>query len=443
MARHSSRGRQAKSDINPLLVAIFILITAIIGVIAFFIGEVVYNACSGAMWQPLAIGLYFLVFLVVYFVLFFLVNAFSGTVDVGSRGYSRLANASTRNRTKQRRKNQSGLSRGYSTSRARTRGNSGAADYVKPVLIALGLAVAFFALSILFDYLYELGETRVMKPTSYIFLIDDSGSMLETDPEFLRVEAIHDIMSDADPDMPYAVYSFTSDVTMLKDMSTYDEGDEFVFYSDGSTDIIKAVSGVLDDIENGKIDGGDSPRILLLSDGNSFAFGKGNVIRRCNRNGVTICTVSFPNYNDLLKDLANRTGGVYVDSDNTDDLNEMMEGAITANISARDILSYRLPVVNDGLYAFLRILFLIILGTAWSFFKYVISSFSSSEIPPIVVLVVSGVLCILGAILLEVCSQYSTDITPRFIFVLLWALSVGQIVIQQRARRRGRGASLI
>ncbi len=442
MARRTGRGRQPRSDINPLLVALFILITAVIGVISYFIGEAVYNACSDAMWQPLAVGLYFLTFLVVYFVLFFVINAISGTVGGGSRGRTTHSNSRTRSNTSQRRKNQTGPARGYATRSRRRGGSSGASDFVKPALIALGLAVAFFGLSILFDYLYELGETKELKPTSYIFLIDDSGSMLDTDPQFLRVEAIHDIMEDADPDMPYAVYSFTSDLTMVKDMSTYDKDDEFTFYSDGNTDIIKAVSGVLDDLESGKIDGGESPRILLLSDGNSYPFGKGDVIRRCKKNGVTICTVSFPQYNDLLEDLADKTGGVYVDSDDTDELNEMMEGAITANVSARDILSYRLPVENDGLYVFLRILFLIILGAAWSVFKFVISSTSSSEIPPIAVLIVSGVLCIAGAVLLEVCSQYATDIPPRFIFVILWALSLGQLMIQQAARRRGRGSSI-
>ena len=442
MTRNSRAGRVSRGDSNPFLVILYVLITIVLGILCYFITEWFYNSATGSMWRPLSIGLYFLIFGIFYFIAFFFVSMFSGTVNAGGRRGGSSASAKTASRTNARRRTQTGHEYRRSTRRGGRgdRGGSFSSDLLGPILIVAGVAVAYFGVSLLFEFLYELGKQKFVEPTSYIFVIDDSGSMQGTDPNYKRVQAIHDIMADSDPDMEYAVYSFTDNLTLLKNMSTWNESDYFAFNSYGGTDIIGALSGVMDDLESGRIHGGDHPRILLLSDGNSYSFGKKDVVKRCRDRGVSISTVSFPRSNSLLKFLANKTGGIYIDSNNTDKLNEKMEEAVTTSAS-RDLLSFRYVEKSDGLYAFLRILFLIILGVIWSGFKYVISSNNESGIPSIVILIVSSILCLIAAVLMEIGSQSSSGLSPRFVFVMLWSISLGQLMIQAARRRRGRGGA--
>ena len=159
---------------------------------------------------------------------------------------------------------------------------------------------------------------------------------------------------------------------------------------------------------------------------------------RCRKNGASISTVSFPDSNSLLRYLAEKTGGIYIDSNDTIKLGKIMEEAVTFS-SSRDLLSYRFMSQSNGLYAFLRILFLVILGIIWSGFKYVISSSTESDIPSLVVFIVSAVLCVIAAVFMEVSSQAYSSITPRFLFVLLWAISFGQLMIQTARKRRSHG----
>ena len=438
MNRVSRSGRASKgSDIHPGLVVLFVLITIVLGILCFFVTELFYNAAVGNMWRPLAIGLYFLIFGIIYFVAYFLINIFTGTLNSGGRRGRSSASAKTASRTNARRKTQTNRVTRSSGSRRSGRGGS-SSELLTPILIAAGVAVAFFGITLLFEFLYELGKQKSVEPSSYIFVIDDSGSMWGTDPQNRRVTAIGDIMADADPDMEYAVYSFTSVLTMLKDMSPWSPSDSYAFSSWGNTDIIGALSGVLDDLESGRIDGGDHPRILLLSDGQSSSFGKSDIVQRCRKNGASISTVSFPDSNSLLRYLAEKTGGIYIDSNDTIKLDKIMEEAVTFS-SSRDLLSYRFMSQSNGLYAFLRILFLVILGIIWSGFKYVISSSTESDIPSLVVFIVSAVLCVIAAVFMEVSSQAYSSITPRFLFVLLWAISFGQLMIQTARKRRSHG----
>ncbi|MBR3141796.1 MAG: VWA domain-containing protein [Clostridiales bacterium] len=438
MNRTSRSGRAPKGDVNPGLVILYIFITVVIGIICFIVTELFYNAATGNMWRPLSIGLYFLIFGILYYIAYFLINSFSGTLNSGGRRGGSSASAKTANRTSSRRKTQTNrVTRSTGTRRGGREGSS-SSEILTPILIVAGVAVGFFAVSMLFEFLYELGKQKSVEPSSYIFVIDDSGSMASTDPQDKRVKAISDIMADADPDMEYAVYSFTSVLTMLKDMSPWSPSDSYAFSSWGNTDIIGALSGVLDDLESGRIDGGDHPRILLLSDGQSSSFGKSNIVERCRKNGASISTVSFPDSNSLLRYLAEKTGGIYIDSNDTIKLGKIMEEAVTFS-SSRDLLSYRFMSQSNGLYAFLRILFLVILGIIWSGFKYVISSSTESDIPSLVVFIVSAVLCVIAAVFMEVSSQAYSSITPRFLFVLLWAISFGQLMIQTARKRRSHG----
>ena len=86
------------------------------------------------------------------------------------------------------------------------------------------MLVILFAATLLLEFLYELGGgITTYKPTSYIFVIDDSSSMVSNDPYNERVSAIKEIMERER--IPYAVYKFSDDARLIRPMDSY-HGDE-------------------------------------------------------------------------------------------------------------------------------------------------------------------------------------------------------------------------
>ena len=65
----------------------------------------------------------------------------------------------------------------------------------KIVLFLIVGGILFFVLSSFFQFLYGLNSEKVAQdPTSYIFVIDNSGSTQESDPNFLRYQAIEEVI---------------------------------------------------------------------------------------------------------------------------------------------------------------------------------------------------------------------------------------------------------
>ncbi|MCC8014815.1 MAG: VWA domain-containing protein, partial [Eubacterium sp.] len=189
-----------------------------------------------------------------------------------------------------------------------------------------------------------------MNQLHMFFLIDDSGSMSGNDPNCERATAIKKIMENKDVNFPYSVYRFTDESQLLKEMGPYSQDDSYQFDSNGSTNIIGSINTVLDEIiANKSMD--DSPRIMLVSDGSSSSLGANSVIDRCNDNGISISSISFGNFfgNSLLNKLATRTGGVYVEVENIDNLYNEMQTAITSNAS-RNLVSERFMLSLNWLY---------------------------------------------------------------------------------------------
>ena len=232
------------------------------------------------------------------------------------------------------------------------------------------LLLILFIITGLLEYIYEIGKNNVDEPTSYVFLIDDSGSMSGNDPDFERSDAIKKIMQRQNPDLPYAVYKFTESSSLLKSMSTYNNNDEYLFESSGGTNIIGSINEVVDDIINNSQEAGNSPRILLLSDGSSSSSGLSNVIKKCVNSNISVSSISFGNIfgNSLLNKLSKKTGGVYVNIDNINELYDKMQSAITSSAS-RNLISERFMPRNNWLYAMLRILFLTIIALVWTLIK--------------------------------------------------------------------------
>lgn len=363
-----------------------LLLTALAGLIFWIIGEKIYASAMPKMANPIALALYFAAFgLVMMILLFFLPGNKADFSDP---------------RTKK--------------------------DFRHGHRIGLAAFCVFLVLTVGFEFLYELGKQPVPDPTSYIFLIDDSGSMSGT--EQLRTDGITSIMEHNSSNLPYAVYMFTDHADSIKAMDSYRAGDagKIQFQSDGNTDILGSLSTVLSDLQTGKITGaGSAPRVLLLSDGNSGDYGLKDLCEQAAAQGVSVSTVGMGSSNDrMLKRIAALTGGVFVRCDDASTLGETMETAITSS-AERNLLSERFVFKNDTLYGILRVVFLMLMGVVWSFFK---SGFVWGGKEGDRALKLSILCCAAAALIMELgASAGASPERLRLIFCILWALTYGSV----------------
>ena len=133
----------------------------------------------------------------------------------------------------------------YSTSRSRIN--------MKQWVLVLVLIIVC---SLVFEFLYEIvrPKAKVMNIDSYIFVLDDSGSMLQNDPQFIRYQAVNKLLEDKKSDFQYAVYSFSSDCALLQDMQPISAGafnpelpDESTM---GMTEILHTLRAIYNDIDS-------------------------------------------------------------------------------------------------------------------------------------------------------------------------------------------------
>ena len=374
-----------------------LIITGAIGFAFFVIGQILYLTLTEGMWQPIGIALYFLLFGIIEFVAMFVLNQ---------------------------------VRRDYSYWKRHGKTETYRGSYKRGALCL----VALFVLAGVFEFLYELGGNDFEEPSSYIFVIDDSGSMSSNDPNQQREAAVAAIMQNRSDSLPYAVYGFTSDAELLKDMAPYEGADAYSFDSSGGTDILRAIETVVDDIASGKIKAGNAPRIMLLSDGESSGFGWRSVARKARENGAVISSIGFGYSSNLLKDLAEKTGGVFVQVDDVDDLPVQMATAITT-LAKRNLISSRVVPSFDLLYAILRVVFLCCLGLVWSWMKYeTYCSAAGAEVND-KVLKSSIALCVISSILVELLFQV-TDASPilvRMAFCIMWAITPGFFAADKNA----------
>lgn len=335
-----------------------VIISLVFAGIWIFVGGLIYNSLIEKLWTPLLISIYITGLALTLFL----------SITVSN---SLCRNAKPRN-----------------------------SEY-KKTLIVIG---AIFLSSILFEFLYELNPIyfNLSKPTSYIFLIDDSASMLTNDPNCMRNDAIYNVMQDCDDDFPYAVYSFSNECKQISPMqpASSAQNENYGFESHGATtEIQRAIRYVLNDINTGVLQAGKAPRILLLSDGQGSC--DKSVIEDCVKNNISISTIGFGDADkEFLQHLAEDTRGTFVWVDDINRLTNMMNAAATSHFNySRDLLGYRPYVSNDILFSVLRIVFMLILATGFVLIKvFMFSTFDEKNIALYTLIVFA----VLGAVAPEI-----------------------------------------
>lgn len=286
------------------------------------------------------------------------------------------------------------------------------------VLLLAGLAA-------LFQWIYSLRfRPEAMEPTSYIFLIDDSGSMDGSDPQQLRYSAIGQVLQDQDPDFQYMVYGFADEVELLREMQPVSAGaEQLTGIHSGGTAIKLVLEQVLDDFQNKRWDGGGAPKVVLLTDGYptdfvSFSAISG-ILREYTQNNISISTVGLGGADAaLMKKIASRTNGVFIDIQDAALLEEAMTTA-AVHYSVGDLVTTRYDSGSlSGLFGFLRVLFVTILGTGIGLLA--MTAYGQPDSMSLILLS-SIVKSLAGALLLELLTSL-LDLPDGPLWFLLWVL---------------------
>lgn len=296
-----------------------------------------------------------------------------------------------------------------------------------------------FLLSMFLEYIYELNpNVKVTQPTSYVFVIDESGSMSSNDSSGLRYDAIPEIMEAEEENFPYMVYTFSNDTQIIRDMGPMNsEYEKNPIVSYGGTAIRGTILQILKDYKEGVWDGGENPKVIFLTDGaatdlsNGFLWFKGNVsefntaLEEYKNLGISISTVGLGSVDrEVMTRMAETTGGVFVHVQNAADLTSAMKTAATT-YSERNLLSIRYIKHLDTVYGMLRILFLSMIGT-------LIGSlilFAYMEVSSIPIIILSSIFCsLLGSILFE--AGLKNGVLQSILWFILWilfSLTIGYI----------------
>lgn len=362
-----------------------ILVTFITGIVSWVIAYSVYCLCIDIMSRPLLIALMFLILFLSVVMAITLTNIISGTDNYDISPFEGLG---------------------------------------MTLVIVVVIAIVLFGCGVLFQWIYGMEfASNVFEPTSYIFVIDDSGSMQENDPDSLRYFAVEEVLSDRPDDFPYMVYGFADDISILRDMAPKSEElGNINGKSEGGTAIRAAMLQVIEDYENQVWEGGDFPKVILLTDGYAGDIGLfqpiKSILKRYKRNGISISTVGLGNVDDnVMKQIANTTGGVFIDVADAGELSGAIISAITQVIT-RDLLSVRYTNNLNWLYAILRVVFLFLLGSLMG--VGVMLAYGQMQGME-VVLISSFIKSLIGALIMEL-GINMVGFSDKIMWLLLWVL---------------------
>lgn len=296
-------------------------------------------------------------------------------------------------------------------------------DGTGPILAGLAvMLIASFLLALVFEWIYDRDERTVSSATSYIFLLDESGSMSGSDPNQLRYDAIDQVLATQPDGFPYAVYAFADDTQMVRDMASSSEGSNYTIPDvGGGTYMKEALTTILDDYRNGVWSGGTAPKVVMLTDGAAsdinFFSSIDRLLNDYVRAGISISTVGLGAADQsLLTDIAQNTGGVFVPVEQAGNLASGMQQA-AYGVASRDLLSSRVTPGRDLLYGILRVVFLFLLGALLAFTKAMACA-RMGETPRI--LIFGGIFSLVGALIMELGTLLGLPAWPCWL--LLWLL---------------------
>lgn len=328
--------RKKKNNPGKLNVAVLIstLITAALTGFAmmFLHQEALYETSRGRLFMPLFMGLLFAAFLLITCLIVFAVSKVTLTyrADV-------ITGKTYKNRV-----------------------------WLYLILGFLVMGVTLFGAEYLYETNFRLNSKSPSTGT-YVFLIDDSASMIDSDPNDQRYTVVEALLGNKQDSTRFAVYTFSSGAKQLVPMQTVADG--FPAYPKpdyGLTYMKDGLETVLEDCVKERWSDQSAISMILITDGGPNDFVSFEQIQpildQYISNDITLGIVGVKGANnDLMNDMAQYTGGTFT---NIDDI-AMVQSAVqlvSGSGSNRDLLSENTTGAPAWLYSLIRILAISLAG---------------------------------------------------------------------------------
>lgn len=242
------------------------------------------------------------------------------------------------------------------------------------LLVPATLAMLLLA-GVAFEFIYEMNVGRAKTVKDIVLIIDNSGSMMETDPDDLRYEAAKTFVDQMDSSKQVAVIVFNDTPELIQPfIRVRDQGvkDEVHAVIDAleptnfGTDIALALESGMEQIKG--LASSRGAMAILLSDGFSDV-NTAEALTDYRSLGVVVNTVGLglSRYGNsegasLLKDIASQTGGRYYDEADAANLSFVFR-EIYDNLDDRTLVTERTGLMEHSVYyMILRIVLVLALG---------------------------------------------------------------------------------
>ncbi|MEC0241082.1 VWA domain-containing protein [Paenibacillus dokdonensis] len=240
-------------------------------------------------------------------------------------------------------------------------------------LLVPATLVMLFVVGLGLEFVYEINAGGAKPVKDIALVIDNSGSMQETDPDNGRYTAAKSMISRMDSDNRVAVMVFSDQTNLLqpfmqvKNQAAKDKilGEiDALEATDGGTDISRALSETMQHIQD-KGDAGRGTMVVLLSDGFSDVD-LNSALALYKQKNVQVNTIGLSlvqsDGSSLLKSIAQETGGQYYDVQNAGDLSVVFQ-KIYQDTGERTLITERTgPTQNSPVYMIIRIAALALIG---------------------------------------------------------------------------------
>lgn len=243
------------------------------------------------------------------------------------------------------------------------------------LLLVPATLVLLFVVGGLLQLVYGLSFGGVKEVKDIVLVIDNSGSMAETDPDNERFTAAKQLINKMESDKRVAVVQFSDTAELLQpfvNVKTQAEKDavstaiEALEPTNGGTNFTLALEESMKTIKE-KVDSKRGTMVILLSDG----FSESSIdeqIAAYQEQRIVVNTVGLSvvdaRGSALLQQIADSTGGSYYDVTEANGLTLAFQN-IYDTIDNRTLITERTGVNADSnLYTLLRLLSLLIIGAA-------------------------------------------------------------------------------
>ena len=244
---------------------------------------------------------------------------------------------------------------------------TGGKDKGKIFLILLAIVLGTMLLMAGLEFLYELdfaADSVDLDASTYVFIVDDSGSMYSNDPNTQRYAAIKSILEGKPDDTKYAVYAYSDETVVLQPLTTVGAGIPDFYYTDGGgTMTLAALNTALNDCTSGKLPTTGTPAVVLLTDGESHDIlmlsDADPTLNGYSGLSIPVHCIGFGSPNmEQLNYIAKNTGGQAMRIRSANQLHSAIDTVLTGG--SRTLLSDRFELVYSVPHGIMRVVFIMI-----------------------------------------------------------------------------------